>query len=105
MASKKTSKGQKKSSKKSKSPRLLEHRLNHFDFNQPKLMRSILADCVLNNDMDTFKDVLLAFVKNQSKTALSRKTELGRRTIYDLLDDKKKFNPEWETLCSLLKAI
>jgi DNA-binding phage protein len=101
----KTSKKQKSSSKKSKPLILVEHRPEDFNFNKPKLVREILADCILNNDMDTFQDVFLAFIRNQSKTKLAEKSKLGRQTLYDLLNDKKGFNPEWDTLRSLLKAI
>jgi len=84
---------------------LVEHRPGSFDFNKPKLVKEILADCVLSGDMDTFQDVLLAFIRSQPKTKLAAKTKLGRQTLYDLLNQGNEFNPEWETLRSLLKAI
>ena len=55
--------------------------------------------------MDTFQDVFLAYIRSQSKSKLAEKSNLGRQTLYDLLNDKKTFNPEWETLRSLLKVI
>ena len=96
---------QKKSSKKSKALILVEHRPSDFNFNKPKIVREILADCILNKDMDTFQNVFLAYIRSQSKSKLAEKSNLGRQTLYDLLNDKKTFNPEWETLRSLLKAI
>lgn len=84
---------------------MFEHRPGSFDFNKPKLVKEILADCVLSGDMDTFQDVLLAFIRSQPKTRLAAKTKLGRQTLYDLLNQGNEFNPEWETLRSLLKAI
>ena len=38
---------------------LVEHRPGDHDFS-PKLVREILADCILTSDLDTFQDVLLA---------------------------------------------
>jgi DNA-binding phage protein len=55
--------------------------------------------------MDTFQDVFLAFIRSQPKTKLAAKAKLGRQTLYDLLNQNSEFNPEWETLRSLLKAI
>lgn len=101
----KTSKGRKGSLKRSKHPIMADHRTQDFNFNQPKLVREILADCILNGDMDTFQDVFLAFIRSQPKSKLAERSRLGRQTLYDLLNEEKKFNPEWETLCSLLKAI
>jgi len=69
------------------------------------MVREILADCILNKDMDTFQDVFLAYIRSQSKSKLAEKSNLGRQTLYDLLNDKKTFNPECETLRSLLKVI
>ena len=69
------------------------------------MVREILADCILNKDMDTFQDVFLAYIRSQSKSKLAEKSNLGRQTLYDLLNDKKTFKPEWETLRSLLKVI
>ncbi len=99
----KISKKRKSSSKNSKDLILVEHRPDNF--NKPKLVREILADCILSGDMDTFQDVFLAFIRSQSKTKLAVKSKLGRQTLYDLLNQGEDFNPEWETLRSLLKAI
>lgn len=104
MAKAKILKKQKKISKKSNPLILIEHRTEDFNFNKPKLVKEILADCILSGDIDTFQDVLISYIKSQSKTKLAAKSKLGRQTLYDLLD-QKKFNPEWDTLSSILKAI
>ena len=101
----KTPKKRKSSLKNSKDLILVEHRPDNFNFNKPKLVREILADCILTGDMDTFQDVFLAFIRSQSKTKLASKSKLGRQTLYDLLNQGEDFNPEWETLRSVLKAI
>ena len=105
MGKKKTSIKLKKSLKKSEPLILVEHRPEEYDFNQPKLVREILSDCILDGDLDTFQDVLLAFIRSQPKTKLASKTKLGRQTLYDLMNESKDFNPEWETMRCLLKAI
>ena len=98
-------KKRKNSLKSSKPIILVEHRPENFDFNKPKLVKEILAECILTGDMDTFQDVFLAYIRSQSKTKLAAKSRLGRQTLYDLLNQGKEFSPEWETLRSLLKAI
>ena len=82
-----------------------ETRPSEFKFNQPKLVKEVLADCIKNGDMATFEDVLLAFIRSQPKVKLASKAKLGRQTLYDLLKEDKEFNPAWETLSSILKAI
>lgn len=92
MDNKKTSKKQKNSSKK-------------FNFNQPELVREILADCILSGDMETFEDVILAFIRSQPKSKLAHQLQIGRQTLYDLMNEDKRFNPEWETLSGILRAM
>lgn len=105
MAKAKTSKKQKNFSRGLKPLILVEHRPEDFDFSNSTIIREILSECLLTNDLDTFQDILLAFIRSQSKTRLAMKTKLGRQTLYDLMKDPKEFNPEWETLRALLKAI
>ena len=64
-----------------------------------------LLHCLAINDLEAFQDVLVAYLKYASKTDLARKTKLGRRTLYDLVDSKKKFNPTISTIGPLFKAL
>jgi DNA-binding phage protein len=105
MAKAKISHKQKKSLKKSKNLILSESKLADFDFNNSELVKEILADCIKIADMNTFEDVFLGYIRSQSKIKLAAKSKLGRQTIYDLENENKKFNPEWDTFCALLKAI
>ncbi|MGZ3789793.1 MAG: hypothetical protein ACXVLQ_14785 [Bacteriovorax sp.] len=66
------------------------------------LKNALFRDC--ENDIETFKDVLISHLRAVSKTELSRATGLGRRTLYDLMDDKK-FDPRLSTLSALLSKI
>ena len=71
----------------------------------PKEILETLLHCLAINDLEAFQDVLVAHLKYASKTDLAKKTKLGRRTIYDLLDPKKRFNPTISTIGPLLKAL
>jgi DNA-binding phage protein len=69
-----------------------------------KLVVEVLIDALLTNDLDVFRDVLIAHLRTISKTELAKKTGLGRQTIYDMLDNKK-FDPRLSTLSSILSKI
>lgn len=71
----------------------------------PKEILDTLLHCLAINDLEAFQDVLVAHIKYCSKTELSRKTKLGRRTLYDLLDSNKPFNPTLSTIGPLLKSL
>ncbi len=69
-----------------------------------KLVAETLVECLLTNDIDTFQDVLVSHLRALSKTDLARKTGLGRRTLYDLMEGKK-FDPRLSTLSAILSKI
>ena len=69
-----------------------------------KLVIETLMEALLTNDVETFRDVLIAHLRTLSKTELAKKTGLGRRTLYDLMDEKK-FDPRLSTLSALLSKI
>jgi DNA-binding phage protein len=69
-----------------------------------KLVAEVLVDALLENDIDTFKDVLISHLRTVSKTQLAKETGLGRRTLYDLMEDNK-FDPRLSTLSALLSKI
>lgn len=96
----KISKKQKKSS-----PKLVKE----FEIDQKlmidkKLITEVLVEAILQNDMATFKDVLISHLRVLSKTELAKRTGLGRRTLYDLMEDDK-FDPRLSTLGALLSKI
>lgn len=70
-----------------------------------KLVLEALLDCLVYNDLETFQDVLVAHLRTVSKTKFAAETRIGRQTLYDLLDDKKPFNPTLTTLGSILKNL
>lgn len=102
MGKAKTSKKQKKSE--TKYLRVYDP-LSGPELKNRKLVLEILLDCIDEDDIDTFREVLVAHLVVMSKTEAAKKTGLGRRTIYDLLDPKKKFNPELSTVFAVLRSI
>lgn len=101
----KTSKKQKKSLKKSKQMAFVPHKFMDERYLKPEVLKAIMMDSLIEGDIETFKDVLISFIRVQNKSELTKKSKLGRQTIYDLINGKRKFNPTIETLCSLFKAI
>ncbi len=97
-----TSKRQKKSETKSL--------MAHVPFSSPELKNSkivseALLDCIRTGDLDSFRDVLASYLMTANKATLAKKAGLGRRTLYDLLDPKKKFNPELSTVSAVIRAL
>lgn len=69
-----------------------------------KLVIRSLTEALLENDIEVFRDVLVAHLRTMSKTELAKKTGLGRRTLYDLIENKN-FDPRISTLAALLSKI
>ncbi len=64
-----------------------------------------LIECLVENDLESFREVLAAHLHVTNKSKLSRDTKIGRTTIYDLLNEDKPFNPTLETLGPLFKSL
>jgi DNA-binding phage protein len=101
MAKTATSAKQKKSSRVS----LKKHDVFGAHLRNPKLIKEVLVDALMSNDLETFQDVLIAYLRTASKSKLASKTKLGRQTLYDLIDEEKEFNPTLSTLGSILEAL
>ncbi len=71
----------------------------------PKVTRDALVDALVHNDLDAFRDVLISYVRATSKSALAKKACLGRQTLYDLMDNKKEFNPTLKTVGAILETL
>lgn len=101
--------GNKKTSKKlrgSKKSTLIEH----VPFSDPLLkdvegVIDTLLDCIKENDINTFREVLAAHLISVNKVELAELAGIGRRTIYDLIDPKIEFNPGLKTIMSLFEAL
>ena len=99
MAKTKTSGRQKNSSVK-----LTEHNYSK-NLKDKKLVLDTLLDCLIRNDIESFQDVLVAHLRTVSKSEFARDTKVGRQTLYDLLDEKKPFNPTLSTLGSIFRKL
>lgn len=102
MAKAKTSKKQKKSETKSLKV--------HEPFVSPELKDSkvvveALLECLREGDVESFREVLTAHLMTTNKSLIAKKAKLGRRTLYDLMDPTKKFNPELSTVSAIIHAL
>lgn len=64
-----------------------------------------LLDCIRTGDIASFREVLVAHLMTVNKVELAQRAGIGRRTIYDLLDSKKEFNPGLQTVSALIQAL
>ena len=71
----------------------------------PKEILKALIECLKENDLESFEDILIAHLRTVSKTRLQQKSGLGRQTLYDLIQGKREFNPTLKTIGGLFKAL
>lgn len=70
-----------------------------------EVIADTLLECIKTGDLESFREVLFAHLMTVNKVALAKKAGIGRRTLYDLIDPKKEFNPELSTVSALIQAI
>jgi DNA-binding phage protein len=70
-----------------------------------KNVRDTLLECLMMNDLDSFQDVLIGYIRTTAKSEFARKTHIGRTTLYDLIDPDKPFNPTLETLGKIFEEL
>ncbi|MBY0471772.1 hypothetical protein K2X30_11450 [bacterium] len=70
-----------------------------------KLVIETLLDCIKTGDLESFREVLVAHLMTVNKMSLASRAGIGRRTLYDLIDPKKEFNPELSTVSAVIKAL
>ena len=93
----KTSGGPKKSS-----PKLSKHDPTKTLKNRKQVLKTLIR-CLVEDDIESFQDVLVAYLKIRSKAEVMKETNLPRQTLYDL--EKKPFNPTLATLGPILKSL
>lgn len=71
----------------------------------PKIIKSAILEALVNSDLESVRDLLIAHIRTVNKSKLAIKTKLGRQTLYDLIDKKKEFNPSLKTLTTILDNI
>jgi DNA-binding phage protein len=69
------------------------------------LVAETLLECIRTGDLDSFREVLMAHLMTVNKVAVAKKAGIGRRTLYDLIDPKKDFNPELSTVSAVIRAL
>lgn len=75
------------------------------ELSDKNLIIDLLLECIRTGDLEAFREVLTAHLMTVNKVEIAKKAGIGRRTLYDLIDPKKKFNPELSTISSIISAI
>ncbi len=70
-----------------------------------KLVIETLLDCIRTGDIESFREVLTAHLMTVNKSKVAQKAGIGRRTLYDLMDPKRKFNPELSTISAIIQSL
>jgi DNA-binding phage protein len=70
-----------------------------------ELVIDTLLECIKTGDIETFREVLMAHLMTVNKVKLAQKAGIGRRTLYDLIDPNKEFNPELSTVSAIIQAL
>ncbi len=70
-----------------------------------KLVIETLLECIRTGDIESFREVLTAHLMTVNKTKIAAKSGLGRRTLYDLMDPKKDFNPGLSTVSAIIQSL
>jgi len=76
-----------------------------LELKDAKVVVETLLDCLCDGDVETFREVLTGHLMTTNKMKLSKKAGIGRRTLYDLMDPSRKFNPELSTLSAIIHAL
>ena len=84
---------------------LTSYKFNAKLFSDKKAIKEILVEAIASGDIETFRDVLIGYIKAQSATDLAHKTGIGRQTIYDMLKKPKDFDPQMSTVARILAAL
>lgn len=100
MAKKKTSLKLKESSK----HLLTEWKFEPEHFQDKKAIAEVLVDCLLEGDSEAFQDVLIAYVRANSKTKISKESGLTRKTLYKLINGETN-DVRISTVAALLKSM
>ena len=69
------------------------------------LVAETLLECIRTGDLESFREVLMAHLMTVNKVKIAKIAGIGRRTLYDLIDPKKDFNPELSTVSAVIRAL
>ena len=70
-----------------------------------ELVIETLFDCIRSGDIESFREVLTAHLMTVNKAGFAKKTGIGRRTLYDLMDPNKEFNPGLSTISAVIRSL
>jgi DNA-binding phage protein len=84
---------------------LTKHKSDKKLLSNPEAVKQALLDAIANNDLEAVREVLAAHLNATSKLKLSKKTGIGRQTLYDLTDSEKEFNPRLKTLGAIFENL
>jgi DNA-binding phage protein len=75
------------------------------ELQDPQKVVETLLECIRVYDLSSFREVLAAHLKTVNKLKLTKKAGIGRRTLYDLIDLDREFNPELSTISALISSL
>lgn len=103
MDKKETSKEQKNLKNRSKTNLTKHDPVKTFATVTKRQLVSTLADCLLDGDIDSFKEVLTVYISTHNKAQMAKKLKMSRATLYNMLSPEG--NPTLDNIAKLLKAI
>ncbi len=84
---------------------MIPYKFNEKLFRDYETVREVLLESMSTGDIETFRNVLIAFLKAQPMTEFAKKSGLGRQTIYDMLKKPKDFDPQVSTVAKIMHAL
>jgi DNA-binding phage protein len=70
-----------------------------------KQMSELLLNCIRDEDLDSFQNILISFLATLNKSHFAKKAGIGRATLYEMIDPKRNFNPELSTVAAVIRAL
>ncbi len=85
-------------------PKIVKHNpLKTFKKMTIKDLCDELSQCLMDKDVDSFKEILWAYMQAHDKKAISEKMGVSRTTLYRMVSDEG--NPTLANIVSLIEAL
>lgn len=88
-----------------KKPLIADSLSSDAESKDTKVVSDTLLECIRVGDVDSFRSVLATYIVSCNKLRFSKRTGLGRQTLYDILDPTKSFNPALATVSAIMREI
>lgn len=75
------------------------------ELKDPTLVMETLLECIKTGDLETFREVLASHLMSVNKADVAKRAGIARRTLYDMIDPDKEFNPELSTVSAVMRAL